>query len=148
MPWLLVSSILIGGAGFCFVNDLVLAILELLKFHARVLYVDIDIHHGDGVEEAFYLTDRYLCHRARCHMHGTASCDGSLLQSCSVLLALYSLCRLWSCVVPSQLHLSSVWYLGQCYCQHVRYAASGSLVGSAQCTGAAAAAGLMPIIRR
>lgn len=39
-------------------NDLVLAILELLKFHARVLYVDIDIHHGDGVEEAFYLSDR------------------------------------------------------------------------------------------
>jgi acetoin utilization deacetylase AcuC-like enzyme len=45
-------------AGFCYVNDLVLAILELLKFHARVLYVDIDVHHGDGVEEAFYLTDR------------------------------------------------------------------------------------------
>ena len=44
-------------------NDLVLGILELLKFHARVLYVDIDIHHGDGVEEAFYLTDRWrlLC---------------------------------------------------------------------------------------
>lgn len=45
-------------AGFCYVNDLVLGILELLKYHARVLYVDIDIHHGDGVEEAFYLTDR------------------------------------------------------------------------------------------
>jgi acetoin utilization deacetylase AcuC-like enzyme len=41
------------------VNDLVLAILELLKHHARVLYIDIDVHHGDGVEEAFYLTDRY-----------------------------------------------------------------------------------------
>ena len=40
-------------------NDLVLGILELLKYHARVLYVDIDIHHGDGVEEAFYLTDRW-----------------------------------------------------------------------------------------
>ena len=26
----------------------------------RVLYVDIDIHHGDGVEEAFYLTDRVM----------------------------------------------------------------------------------------
>ncbi len=39
-------------------NDLVLAILELLKFHARVLYIDIDVHHGDGVEEAFYMTDR------------------------------------------------------------------------------------------
>jgi hypothetical protein len=23
-----------------------------------VLYIDIDVHHGDGVEEAFYLTDR------------------------------------------------------------------------------------------
>lgn len=45
-------------AGFCYINDLVIAILELLKFHARVLYVDIDIHHGDGVEEAFYLSDR------------------------------------------------------------------------------------------
>ena len=42
-------------------NDLVLAILELLKTHARVLYVDIDIHHGDGVEEAFYTTDRWGC---------------------------------------------------------------------------------------
>ncbi|CAL8463701.1 g3235 [Coccomyxa elongata] len=48
------------ASGFCYVNDLVLGILELLKYHARVLYVDIDIHHGDGVEEAFYLTDRVL----------------------------------------------------------------------------------------
>jgi len=47
------------ASGFCYVNDLVLAILELLKYHARVLYVDIDVHHGDGVEEAFYLSDRY-----------------------------------------------------------------------------------------
>ena len=28
--------------------------------HARVLYIDIDIHHGDGVEEAFYLTNRVM----------------------------------------------------------------------------------------
>ena len=48
------------GSGFCYVNDIVLAILELLKFHARVLYIDIDIHHGDGVEEAFYTTDRVM----------------------------------------------------------------------------------------
>ena len=41
-------------------NDIVLAILELLKYHARVLYIDIDIHHGDGVEEAFYTTDRVM----------------------------------------------------------------------------------------
>ena len=29
-------------------------------YACRVLYVDIDIHHGDGVEEAFYLTDRVM----------------------------------------------------------------------------------------
>lgn len=38
------------ASGFCYVNDIVLAILELLKYHPRVLYIDIDIHHGDGVE--------------------------------------------------------------------------------------------------
>ena len=49
------------ASGFCYVNDIVLAILELLKVHRRVLYIDIDIHHGDGVEEAFYTTDRVMC---------------------------------------------------------------------------------------
>ena len=48
------------ASGFCYINDIVLAILELLKYHARVLYIDIDIHHGDGVEEAFYCTDRVM----------------------------------------------------------------------------------------
>lgn len=48
------------ASGFCYVNDIVIAILELLKYHPRVLYIDIDIHHGDGVQEAFYLTDRVM----------------------------------------------------------------------------------------
>ncbi|XP_002983212.2 histone deacetylase 19 [Selaginella moellendorffii] len=48
------------ASGFCYVNDIVLAILELLKQHQRVLYIDIDVHHGDGVEEAFYTTDRVM----------------------------------------------------------------------------------------
>ncbi|KAK9734533.1 hypothetical protein RND81_04G146300 [Saponaria officinalis] len=48
------------ASGFCYINDLVLGILELLKYHARVLYIDIDVHHGDGVEEAFYRTDRVM----------------------------------------------------------------------------------------
>ncbi|KNZ47946.1 histone deacetylase 1/2 [Puccinia sorghi] len=30
------------------------------RYHKRVLYVDIDVHHGDGVEEAFYTTDRVM----------------------------------------------------------------------------------------
>jgi histone deacetylase 1/2 len=40
--------------------DIVLGILELLRYHQRVLYIDIDVHHGDGVEEAFYTTDRVM----------------------------------------------------------------------------------------
>lgn len=48
------------ASGFCYVNDIVLGILELLKYHERVFYVDIDVHHGDGVEEAFLTTDRVL----------------------------------------------------------------------------------------
>jgi histone deacetylase 1/2 len=38
------------ASGFCYVNDIVLCILELLKEFPRVIYVDIDVHHGDGVE--------------------------------------------------------------------------------------------------
>eukprot|EP00211_Chloroparvula_japonica_P006665 CAMPEP_0119126024 /NCGR_PEP_ID=MMETSP1310-20130426/5095_1 /TAXON_ID=464262 /ORGANISM="Genus nov. species nov., Strain RCC2339" /LENGTH=388 /DNA_ID=CAMNT_0007116147 /DNA_START=220 /DNA_END=1386 /DNA_ORIENTATION=- len=49
------------ASGFCYVNDIVLGILELLKYHPRVLYIDIDIHHGDGVQDAFYNTDRVMC---------------------------------------------------------------------------------------
>ena len=37
-----------------------LGILELLRYNQRVLYIDIDVHHGDGVEEAFYTTDRVM----------------------------------------------------------------------------------------
>jgi histone deacetylase 1/2 len=32
----------------------------MLKVYSRVLYIDIDVHHGDGVEEAFYCTDRVM----------------------------------------------------------------------------------------
>lgn len=31
-----------------------------IRYHQRVLYIDIDVHHGDGVEEAFYTTDRVM----------------------------------------------------------------------------------------
>ena len=48
------------ASGFCYLNDIVLGIIELLRYHPRVLYIDIDVHHGDGVEEAFYTTDRVM----------------------------------------------------------------------------------------
>ncbi|GAB1607852.1 histone deacetylase 8-like [Argonauta hians] len=47
-----------SASGFCYVNDCVLGILELRKTFDRVLYVDLDLHHGDGVEEAFSVTSK------------------------------------------------------------------------------------------
>ncbi|KAL1914788.1 uncharacterized protein VTP21DRAFT_7880 [Calcarisporiella thermophila] len=48
------------AAGFCYVADITLAILQLRRQFSRVLYIDLDVHHGDGVEAAFQLTDRVL----------------------------------------------------------------------------------------
>ncbi|KAI9759889.1 MAG: histone deacetylase [Chaenotheca gracillima] len=48
------------ASGFCYMNDIVLAILQLLRYHPRVLYIDIDVHHGDGVEQAFWSSDRVM----------------------------------------------------------------------------------------
>jgi acetoin utilization protein AcuC len=42
------------ASGFCYLNDAVLAILALRRHGLRVAYVDIDAHHGDGVQAAFY----------------------------------------------------------------------------------------------
>jgi acetoin utilization protein AcuC len=42
------------ASGFCYLNDAVLAILALRRHGLRVAYVDIDAHHGDGVQLAFY----------------------------------------------------------------------------------------------
>ena len=33
---------------------------KIARYHQRVVYIDIDVHHGDGVEEAFYTTDRVM----------------------------------------------------------------------------------------
>lgn len=55
-----------------------LGIIELLKTYQRVLYIDIDCHHGDGVEEAFYTTDRVMTvsfHKYGDFFPGTGSID-------------------------------------------------------------------------
>lgn len=42
------------AAGFCYLNDVVLGMLALKRLGlGRIAYVDIDAHHGDGVEHAF-----------------------------------------------------------------------------------------------
>jgi acetoin utilization protein AcuC len=48
------------ASGFCYINDPVIVISSLLKKDRRVAYIDIDAHHGDGVQEAFYHTDKVL----------------------------------------------------------------------------------------
>jgi acetoin utilization protein AcuC len=42
------------AGGFCYLNDVVLACMALAAEGRRVLYLDVDAHHGDGVQEAFY----------------------------------------------------------------------------------------------
>jgi len=48
------------ASGFSYLNDAVVAIKGVVERGHRVAYVDIDAHHGDGVQEAFYDTDRVL----------------------------------------------------------------------------------------
>jgi acetoin utilization protein AcuC len=49
------------ASGFCIFNDVVLAIRTMLAAGAsRVAYVDVDVHHGDGVQAAFYDDPRVL----------------------------------------------------------------------------------------
>lgn len=47
-------------SGFCIFNDVVIAIKKLLEHGLRVAYVDVDAHHGDGVQDAFYNDPRVL----------------------------------------------------------------------------------------
>lgn len=49
-----------SASGFCYVNDIVLGILKLQEKFQRVLYVDLDLHHGDGVQDAFCATSKVM----------------------------------------------------------------------------------------
>lgn len=47
------------ASGFCYLNDLALAILRLLDHGVgNIYYVDFDAHHGDGVQDAFHDDER------------------------------------------------------------------------------------------
>jgi len=49
-----------SAAGFCLYNDLALAIREMTGHGWHVAYLDIDVHHGDGVQEMFYSDDKVM----------------------------------------------------------------------------------------
>ena len=42
------------ASGFCYVNDVVLACQKLTDAGKRVFFIDVDVHHSDGVQAAFY----------------------------------------------------------------------------------------------
>jgi acetoin utilization protein AcuC len=48
------------ASGFCYINDIAVAIRYLIDMGKRVAYIDIDAHHGDGVQHIFYDTNRVL----------------------------------------------------------------------------------------
>lgn len=49
------------ASGFCIYNDGAVAIEHLRrKYDLRIVYLDTDVHHGDGVQAAFYHTDQVL----------------------------------------------------------------------------------------
>lgn len=48
------------ASGFCYINDPVIGIYRLVRQGMRVVYLDLDAHHGDGVQQAFYETDQVL----------------------------------------------------------------------------------------
>jgi acetoin utilization protein AcuC len=56
------------ASGFCYLNDPAIGIARMIQDGLRVVYLDIDVHHGDGVEAAFYHTDRALT--ISLHQHG------------------------------------------------------------------------------
>ena len=50
-----------AASGFCVYNDAALAVARLLELGAeRVAYVDLDVHHGDGVQQVFWDDPRVL----------------------------------------------------------------------------------------
>ncbi|MHC4911874.1 MAG: acetoin utilization protein AcuC [Planctomycetota bacterium] len=42
------------ASGFCYMNDVAIACMVLAEAGKKVLYLDVDVHHGDGVAYAFY----------------------------------------------------------------------------------------------
>lgn len=63
------------ASGFCYINDPVVAIKTLVQKGLRIAYVDIDAHHGDGVQWAFFDTDQVLT--ISLHQHGATLFPGT-----------------------------------------------------------------------
>ena len=63
------------ASGFCYINDPAVGIAKMVQDGLRVVYLDVDVHHGDGVEAAFYGTDQVLT--ISIHQHGDTLFPGT-----------------------------------------------------------------------
>ncbi len=63
------------ASGFCYINDPAVGIAKMVRDGLRVVYLDVDVHHGDGVEGAFYDTDQVLT--ISVHQHGNTLFPGT-----------------------------------------------------------------------
>ncbi|MFO7555166.1 MAG: acetoin utilization protein AcuC [Desulfobacterales bacterium] len=63
------------SSGFCYLNDPAIGIARMIQDGLRVVYLDLDVHHGDGVEAVFYNTDQVLT--ISIHQHGHSIFPGT-----------------------------------------------------------------------
>jgi acetoin utilization protein AcuC len=63
------------AGGFCYLNDPAVGIAKMVQEGLRVTYLDVDVHHGDGVQAAFYDTDQVLT--ISLHQHGRTLFPGT-----------------------------------------------------------------------
>lgn len=63
------------AGGFCYVNDIAIGIQKLRSKFQRILYLDLDVHHGDGIENAFSTTKRVIT--MSFHQHGSGYFPGT-----------------------------------------------------------------------
>lgn len=70
------------ASGFCYVNDIVLLIMQLRKSGVdKVSYIDFDLHHGDGVEKAFQYSKKVQTVSIHMYEPGFFPCTGSIEDS-------------------------------------------------------------------
>lgn len=67
------------ASGFCYINDVALTCIVLAEAGKKVFYLDVDVHHGDGVQNAFYnrsdVLTMSLHESGRTLFPGTGFCD-------------------------------------------------------------------------
>ncbi len=67
--------------GFCYLNDIAIALRELERRGLKTLYFDLDAHHCDAVQDAFYISSRVLVVSFHQYGEGTYPGTGALQET-------------------------------------------------------------------